>query len=87
MDGYDKLNTGFRYFVINTTGPHDDWSNVYGGGFGALDLVPAENEGEWLAHNLIGTDLTISFSVCFSAFTAQNAIKKQPLRTIEPSPF
>ena len=74
MDGYDKLNTGVGYLVINTTGSYDDWSNVYSGGFDALDLAPAENDGEWLAHNLIGTGLPISFSVCFSAFTAQNAI-------------
>ena len=74
MDGYDKLITGDRYLVINTTGSYEDWSNVYSGGFGALDLAPAENDGEWLAQNLIGTDLTISFSVYFSAFTAQNAI-------------
>ncbi|KAK3168778.1 hypothetical protein OEA41_005226 [Lepraria neglecta] len=70
MDGYDKLNTGVGYLVINTTGSYDNWSNVYSGGFGALDLEPAKNDGEWLAQDLIGTDLTISFSVYFSAFTA-----------------
>ncbi|MCJ1280336.1 hypothetical protein MMC21_008163 [Puttea exsequens] len=75
MDGYDELNTGDAYLVINTTGSYDDWDNLYGesDNSSALDVESTKDEGEWLTYNLKGTNLTLSFSVCFSAFTAQNA--------------
>ena len=74
MDNLDASNIGVGYLVINTTGSYDDWSNVYDSHIGALDTASIGTDGEWMVHSVIGTDLTISFSVCFSAFSAQNAV-------------
>ncbi|MCJ1380587.1 hypothetical protein MMC17_003695 [Xylographa soralifera] len=74
MDNLDVLNSGVGYLVINTTGSYDYWSNVYISQSGVLDTAFVGTDGEWMVYNVIGTDLTMSFSVCFSAFSAQNAV-------------